>query len=58
LCVKPNTIFCANLMKMTARAGKGAGAETVTGRLVEDPVFSGDLARKAENRGNLGRPFP
>ena len=45
-------------MKVTVRAGKGAGAETVTGRLVEDPVFSRDLFRRAENRGELGRPIP
>ena len=49
MCVKPNTIFCVNLMKVTARGVKGADAEMVTGGLVEDPVFSGDLARMAEN---------
>ena len=31
---------------------------TVNRGLVEDPVFSGDLAGRAGNRGNLGRTLP
>ena len=34
-------------------AMKGADAETVNQLLVEDFVFSGDLARRGENRGSL-----
>ena len=45
-------------LKLRAGAMKGADADTGTGGLVEDPVFSGDLARSAENRGGLGRPIP
>jgi hypothetical protein len=39
-------------------AMKGAYAETVNQLLVEDPVFSRDLVRRAENGGDLVRPIP
>jgi HD-like signal output (HDOD) protein len=40
------------------RAMKGADAKTVNRLLVEDPVFSGDLAIRVVNSEHLGSPIP
>ena len=49
--IQPHDVVGAtHWLELKAWARKSAGAETVTGGL--------DLARRAENRGNLGSPFP
>ena len=49
--IHPHDVVGATLwLKLRAGAMKGADAETVTGGL--------DLARRAENRGNLRRSIP
>ena len=49
--IQPHDVVGAtHWLKLRAGARKGADAETVTGGL--------DLARRAENRGNLGKAIP
>jgi hypothetical protein len=49
--IQPHDVVGAiHWLKLKAGARKGADAETVTGGL--------DLARRSENRGNLGKAIP
>ena len=49
--IRPHDVVgVTHWLKLRVGARKGADAETVTGGL--------DLARKAENRGNLGKAIP